>query len=222
MLDPSLFPTSAKFCFVQTTHGEASLANYELLHPLEKTLVSHSVVGRQAEFGDARWCAHQALADLGYDSDSPILRGERGMPRWPQGVTGSLTHTDGLRAAVVAPISSVRSLGLDAEPAEPLPDGVLGAIARPSELAQIDEFRAAGVDCADRLLFCAKESTYKSWFPMTQRWLDFDGAEVDLRADGTFVSYLLVRPTPVPFINGRWKIRDGFVVASTFVEWLEG
>lgn len=218
MLDASLFPESAVYCYLRTRPGEINLANYRGLHPLEKSLVSHSVDLRCAEFGDARWCAHQALVELGID-DIPILRGDRGMPLWPNGVSGSLTHTDGLRAAVVARTDKVRSIGIDAEPAEPLPEMVLGSVARPGEHAQLERLRAGGVTCADRLLFCAKEATYKSWFPLTHRWLDFHEAEIDLRDDGTFISYLLVRPTPVPFINGRWKIADGYVVASTFVEW---
>lgn len=222
MLDASLFPESARFCYVLSSPNTPDLANYDELHPLEKRLVSHSVDIRRAEFGDARWCAHRALRDIGFDSPAPILKGERGMPLWPEGTTGSLTHTEGFRAAVVAPTHSIRSLGIDAEPAEPLPDQVLGSIARPGELAQIESLREKGLVCADRLLFCAKEATYKAWFPMTQRWLDFDEAEIDLRDDGTFISYLLVRPTPVPFINGRWKVRDGYVIAATYVEWSQG
>ena len=111
----------------------------------------------------------------------------------------------------------VHSMGLDAEPAEPLPEGVLGSIARDSELPQLDQLRSGGLGCADRLLFCAKEATYKAWFPLTHRWLGFDQAEIDIRADGSFVSYLLIRPTPIPFISGRWIIRDGFLVAATAV-----
>lgn len=222
MLDSSLFPESARFCYVMSSHSSPDLANYENLHPLEKRLVSHSVDVRRAEFGDARWCAHRALRDLGFHVQEPILKGEMGMPLWPDGATGSLTHTEGFRAAVVAPTDSVRALGIDAEPAEPLPDQVLGSIARKGELAQIERLRDKGLACADRLLFCAKEATYKAWYPMTQRWLDFGDAEIDLRDDGTFISYLLVRPTPVPFINGRWKVRDGYVIAVTYVEWSEG
>ncbi len=217
MLDESLFPPSARFCYVKTSRSDPDLQNFRHLHPLEQALVSHSVDIRKAEFGDARWCAHQALRDLGYPGNQPILRGERGMPLWPENVTGSLTHTEGFRAAVVAPRSQVRSMGLDAEPAEPLPEGVVGSIARVGEFAQLDRLRANGVTCADRLLFCAKEATYKAWFPMTQRWLGFEQAEIDLREDGTFISYLLVRPTPVPFIDGRWMLRDGYVVAAATV-----
>ena len=108
-------------------------------------------------------------------------------------------------------------MGIDAEPAEPLPEGILGSIAREGELPQLEKFRDAGIDGADRLLFCAKEATYKAWFPLTHRWLGFEQAEVDLRLDGTFVSYLLVRPTPVPFISGRWVMRDGYVIATTAI-----
>ena len=52
---------------------------------------------------------------------------------------------------------------------------------------------------------------------MTHRWLGFEQAEIDIRTDGTFVSYLLVRPAPVPFISGRWEIRDGYIIAVTAV-----
>ena len=217
MLDESLFPSSARFSFIKTAEKGANLDNFHRLHPLEKALVAHSVDIRKAEFGDARWCAHQALSQLGRDKGEPILRGERGMPLWPSSVSGSLTHTDGFRAAVVAPRLLVRSMGLDAEPAEPLPKDVLGSIARVGELPQLKRLEDMGIECADRLLFCAKDATYKAWFPLTHRWLGFEQAEIDLRDDGTFVSYLLVRPTPVPFISGKWVLRDGYVIATTAV-----
>ena len=95
--------------------------------------------------------------------------------------------------------------------------GVLDQIARSPERHWVDLQKAAGNDWADRLLLCAKEATYKAWFPMTLRWLGFEDAEIELRPDGTFISYLLVRPTPVPFIEGRWMVRSGYVCAAAFV-----
>ena len=217
MLEPSLFPESARYCYVRTDESMTDLLNYNHLSPEERSVVSQAVDVRKSEFGDARWCAHQALKELNYTDNEPILRGERGMPLWPEGYTGSMTHTEGLRAAVAAPATHVRSMGLDAEPAEPLPEHVLTMIARPGEMPQLAQLQAAGISCPDRLLFCAKEATYKTWFPMTRRWLDFDQAEIDLRLDGTLVSYLLARPTPVPFITGHWIIRDGYVIVATAV-----
>lgn len=214
MCSPILFPESARFSVIRRGLDEVNLDNYYALHPLEKALVAHAVDIRKAEFGDARWCAHQALRALDRDTGDPILRGERGMPLWPASVSGSLTHTAGFRAAVAAPRLLVRAMGLDVEPAEPLPEGVLHSIARPAELARLESL---GVDCADRLLFCAKEATYKAWFPLTHRWLGFEQAEIDIRTDGTFVSYLLVRPAPIPFISGKWEIREGYIIAATAV-----
>ncbi|MDK4336385.1 4'-phosphopantetheinyl transferase family protein [Corynebacterium accolens] len=221
MLYPDLFPETTRYCYVRTDARESDLLNYEHLDPKEQSIVSRAVDIRKSEFGDARWCAHQALRELGFTGSNPILRGERGMPLWPEGFIGSMTHTEGLRAAVVASTTDFRSIGLDAEPAQRLPDHVLTMIARAGEMPQLPRLEKAGVHCPDRLLFCAKEATYKAWFPMTHRWLDFDQAEIDIREDGTFISYILARPTPVPFITGKWILEGGYVVVSTLVPALD-
>ena len=219
MQDVALFPPEARCVFYLTDDATdtVDLTRYEDLHPDERNEVSAAVDLRKGEFGDARWCAHQALRELGVESAGAILRGERGMPLWPEGFTGSLTHTDGLRAAVAASTRHVHSMGLDAEPAEPLPEGVLHSIASATEIAMVQRLQADGYPWADRLLFCAKEATYKCWYPMTRRWLDFDEAEIELRTDGTFTSQLLARPAPVPLFEGRWVERCGYVVTATYV-----
>ena len=48
--------------------------------------------------------------------------------------------------------------------------------------------------CWDRLLFSAKESVYKAWFPLTGRWLGFEDADVTITPDGTFTARLLAEP----------------------------
>ena len=111
MVDPSLFPESAKFCTMNVANHSTDLTRFNMLHPLERALVAHAVDIRKAEFGDARWCAHQALADLGRDSSQPILRGERGMPLWPSAVSGSLTHTNGCLADRNRPVGAVAKSG---------------------------------------------------------------------------------------------------------------
>ena len=130
MEDLSLFPPSARVVYLRTDDG-SDLTNYRDLLPSEQAQVSGAVDVRKGEFGDARWCAHQALKELGLRSDDAILRGERGMPLWPAGCTGSLTHTEGFRAAVAAPTRYVLSMGLDAEVAEALPAGIIHQIALP-------------------------------------------------------------------------------------------
>jgi 4'-phosphopantetheinyl transferase EntD len=155
--------------------------------------------------------------------ESPILKGEKGEPRWPEGVVGSLTHCEGYRGAVVGRASAVRSVGIDAEPHGVLPDGVLDAISLPVERREI----AALPDGMywDRILFCAKEATYKAWFPLTERWLGFEDAHISFAIDagsdgsGSFVSRILIDPEarsgpPLTELTGRWSVADGLALAA--------
>ncbi|MEX3503804.1 4'-phosphopantetheinyl transferase [Corynebacterium sp. LK2510] len=211
-----LFPPQARFVYVRTD-DDRDLTNYRDLDPREQEIVSRAFDVRKGEFGDARWCAHQALKELGVSDQEAILRGDRGMPLWPSGYTGSLTHTEGFRAAVAVSTDHVVSIGVDAEPAQPLPGDVIGQIMRERERVAVERMRERGMDWANRLIFCAKEATYKCWFPMTRRFIDFHEAEVDLREDGTFIVYILARPTPIPFFEGRWMERGGYILTSAFV-----
>src|SRR5215831_1984935 len=92
----------------------------ELL-PQECNVIARATESRQREFATARACARAALARLGQPAVA-VLRGPGGAPQWPDGVAGSITHCPGYRAAAVALIRDVISLGVDAEPDEPLPD----------------------------------------------------------------------------------------------------
>lgn len=189
------------------------------MYPEEAELVGRAVLKRRREFATVRHCARQALAQLGV-APVPLLRGERGAPQWPAGVVGSMTHCDGYRAAAVARSGLLHSIGLDAEPHAPLPDGVLAMIARPEELTRVAAL--SGDVCGDRLLFCAKEAIYKAWFPLARRWLDFAEASVTLDRGGSFTAELLVDGPVVAGerltgFTGRWLVADGYAVAAVTV-----
>lgn len=189
-----------------------------VLFPAEEAVVAAAVDKRRQEFATVRACARRALARLGHPP-RPLLPDERGAPQWPGGVVGSMTHCAGYRSAAVARTSDVETVGIDAEPHSPLPDGVLDLIARPEERERLDALGAARPDIAwDRLLFSAKESVYKAWFPLTQEWLDFQEVSVtiDARA-GTFAAGLLkpglrLSGTPVDELGGRWHATGDLVV----------
>lgn len=94
-----------------------------------------------------------------------------------------MTHCAGYRAAAAARARDVVTIGIDAEPHAVLPDGVLDVVALPEERAWIYELaRSAEEVHRDRLLFSAKESVYKAWFPLTGRWLGFEDAELVVTA----------------------------------------
>ena len=192
------------------------------LFPEEEAVIARSVDKRRREFATARACARRAMATLGLPP-VPVLPGERGAPAWPPGVVGSMTHCDGYRAAAVALEEKVRTVGVDAEPNGPLPDGVLEAIALPAEIEWLERVGDSYGVCWDRLLFSAKESVYKAWFPLTRRWLDFEEAVVTPDpAEGTFAARLLV-PGPVvegrtlTGFAGRWMVDRGLVATAITV-----
>ncbi len=194
-----------------------------VLFPEEQALLARAVHKRHREFTTGRSCARSALAALGV-APAPILPGDRGAPQWPPGIVGSITHCAGYRAAAVAHARDVLTIGLDAEPDEALPDGVLDAISLPGERALLRDLAvAAPGTCWDRVLFSAKESVYKAWFPLARRWLGFEDADITVNpADGTFEALLLVAaPTvggsPLAGFTGRWLACDGLVLTAIAV-----
>ncbi|WP_199178105.1 4'-phosphopantetheinyl transferase PptT [Mycobacterium hubeiense] len=189
--------------------------------PEEEPLIARSVAKRRNEFVTVRHCARLALGELGVPA-VPILKGDKGEPCWPDGVVGSLTHCDGYRGAVVGRRDDVRSVGIDAEPHDVLPNGVLDAISLPGERSEISAL-PAGLHW-DRILFCAKEATYKAWYPLTHRWLGFEDAHITFEVDpsgdtGRFVSKVLIDPAaesgpPLTALEGRWSLRDGLALTA--------
>jgi 4'-phosphopantetheinyl transferase EntD len=162
----------------------------------------------------------------------PVLPGDRGAPQWPAGLIGSMTHCGGYAAAALAHATDLASLGIDAEPHLALPEEVMDAVALPGETDRLDRLgiRRPAVHW-DRLLFSAKESVYKAWFPLTARWLDFSEADIDISPgrelgtpgfSGSFRARLLVPGpvldgVPVQAFDGRWTVQHGLVATAVTV-----
>lgn len=185
----------------------------------EADLVARAPESRRREFGTARACARRALARFGV-APAPLLAGPHREPLWPAGFTGSITHCDAYRAAAVARCRDVRTLGIDAEPHDALPGDVLALVARPEERRWLAQ-APAGTHW-DRLLFSAKESVYKAWFPLGRGWLGFEDASVEIDvARGTFQARLLParRDGRVPdgFV-GRFSVRDDRILTAIALE----
>lgn len=194
------------------------------LFPEEEAVISGALESRRREFATGRACARAALARVG-QSAVAVVPGPGGAPQWPEGIVGSISHCAGYRVAAVAPATAVVSLGIDAEPDEPLPNhGMLEVIASYDERDRLGQLAATtpGVSW-DRLLFSAKESVYKAWFPLTQRWLGFESADVVIDAPkATFTARLLV-PGPLAngsrltLLRGRWLLSHGLLATAIVV-----
>lgn len=209
--------------------------DFDALSVPERKIIEHAVERRKGEFSAARRLAHKTLTKLGYPQFS-LLRDTNGAPCWPTDVVGSITHCDGFRAAVAS--KELTAVGIDAEPARPLPIGVLETIAGKNERKQITE--SAFAIPMDTVLFSVKETIYKCWYPVAGTWLGFEDARVNFkineivsetpgyRARGTFSASVnpakisenrVLQPLVEQFsqLSGQWFIISGLVIALCVV-----
>lgn len=190
------------------------------IFPEEALQIQGAVESRKREFATTRACARLALAKLGSQA-APIPQGTHREPIWPPGVVGSLTHCRGYRAAAVAKQSDWLALGIDAEVREPLPADVRHYILSELEISWLADYPEGTY--WDRVLFSAKESLYKAWFPLTKRWLGFEDVSMRLNpGEGSFHARLhvpgcFVAGTALDTIAGRFLLRDGLVLTAVTI-----
>jgi 4'-phosphopantetheinyl transferase EntD len=193
----------------------------------ERMSLGRAVEKRRRDFITGRACARLALERLGVPVVA-ISSGEHGEPLWPAGVVGSITHCAGYRACAAARAEVITSLGIDAEPNVPLPEGVLEQVAFGRERERVAQ-RSPVQHSADqvdlpRLLFSAKEAVYKAWFPLAHRWLGFEDVDLSIDLSGARFRAKLLVPGPVvdggrlTEFAGRWAVEDGIIVTAIVVQ----
>jgi 4'-phosphopantetheinyl transferase EntD len=139
----------------------------------EAASIASPIVAVRRASGAARIVARELLTRLGY-AHVAVPKGEAGEPIWLAGLTGSLAHDDRIAVAAVGRQGDVRAVGIDVEPAVPLPPEMLKLIATPQELRSIADDPLQG-----KLLFVAKEAVYKAVYPLDRVFLEFRDIEVD-------------------------------------------
>jgi 4'-phosphopantetheinyl transferase EntD len=181
------------------------------------------LAARRSEFEAGRAGAGAALADLGLEFQA-IGRGSDGLPLWPAGYVGSISHCTGFCGAVAAPQSKFAGLGVDAEPAERLSPNTLRHVCAESELASFERLGLLPVGLWAKLAFCAKEAFYKAWFPLMRQPLGFRDVAISFHpmsasqgeCFGQFHARS-VRPDVSAFaqrLDGRWLITPQLALAG--------
>ncbi|MCF4994470.1 4'-phosphopantetheinyl transferase superfamily protein [Pseudomonas syringae] len=141
--------------------------------------IQRSVAKRQAEFLAGRICARAALQQLDGHGLIPAI-GEDRAPVWPAHICGSITHSTGRAAAIVAHKQHWRGLGMDlenllnAERAERL----AGEILIPAEMQRMAAGSRDLLALCVTLTFSVKESLFKALYPIVQKRFYFEHAEV--------------------------------------------
>jgi 4'-phosphopantetheinyl transferase EntD len=194
-----------------------------LLLPEEAAFLGRAVAKRVQEFAAGRLCARRALAEFGI-SGFPLKVAADRQPVWPAPMTGSITHTPGFCAAVVAERKHIASLGIDTEAVGRVNTAIWPRICLPRELARIGALPPEEQPAAVTLMFSAKEAFYKCQYPLTQQFLGFHDVWIEVAPDGaedTFLvhpirSIALAERSRLP-LQGRYRYHEEFVTAAASV-----
>lgn len=141
--------------------------------------IQRSVAKRQAEFLAGRCCARAAMQQLDGSHCVPAI-GEDRAPVWPAHISGSITHSSGRAAAIVAHKAQWRGLGMDLENLIPLAraERLAAEILNPAELQRMHALPREQVSRLVTLTFSAKESLFKALYPIVQKRFYFEHAEL--------------------------------------------
>ena len=159
-----------------------------------------------------RRAARTALASLHVEAGD--LRAGSAGPVWPDGIVGSIAHTDGAAVAIAARVGDRAALGIDLERS----DRAMSArvLRRISTEAEREWLRTAGEHMA-LALFCAKEATYKALSRFERHPVSFADVSFEPRKEGLLAGRLAataIPPGASSVVIARTLIEHGFIVAA--------
>ncbi len=186
------------------------------LLPDEALAMTRAVPARRAEFAAGRMAARAALARLGAP-DHAIPMGRDRAPVWPPGYTGSITHAGNVALAAVAHMEESRALGLDLEPAGPLAPDLWPSILRPEEAAWLRQQPEQARGITARMVFGAKEATFKAQFALSGQLIDFRDVLMEITPIYSTFRAIFMENVP-PFskgsaLHGRVAETNGHILA---------
>lgn len=154
----------------------------------ERMLVDRAMAKRRKEFATGRVLARKAVRHLGVEP-APILRDESGAPIWGRDIVGSISHTEGMVAAVATRLRFARGVGVDVECRQnPFPWRAIDSIALPEERAWLDSLPDGCRELAAYVLFSAKESAIKCLYTAAGSLARFNDLAVRMDfSSGVFV-----------------------------------
>ncbi|MFK8042830.1 4'-phosphopantetheinyl transferase [Congregibacter sp.] len=187
----------------------------------EEAYVTHAVEKRKREFRSGRNAAKTALRQLGLEASAVLLPVDNAKrPNWPPGYVGSISHTAGFCAAVVARASQYSGIGIDVERRKALRPGVLSRICTEREKEWIslqpdDEFKSVW----GTSIFSIKESVYKVFNPIHEVYLGFQEADIAINPEEkTFVANINQREHGIQCrYSGRLSMDEHYIYASTIL-----
>ena len=173
---PNPFPDHISFCLLPI-HSTSN----QKLHPAEENYFSQlSSVSRKEHYRSGRICAGEVLSKLG-TRGQPVLRdAQTREPLWPKGISGVITHSGNWAAAAAGKTSDVSGIGIDLEDLERQVDSRISRhVCIPEEQKWLQECGEEDfLEQNLKIIFSAKESIFKAFFPYTRTYLHFHDARI--------------------------------------------
>jgi len=195
-----------------------------LLHPEEEVIsASFGSSKRRDEFSLGRYCAHRALSKFELES-VPILRtAETREPCWSKSVRGSITHSEGFAASAVGLAKDVYGIGIDLESMSRVVDfNIRRHVCVDKEREFLESLPIEQANRYLRIIFSAKESIFKCFFPISQTYIYFQDAEIIIDEKNSEFSFSLSKActgiTAAGFQHyGRFSIMDDLLLTSIYI-----
>lgn len=175
---------------------------------------------RKQEFKLGRMAAKMALAQIGYTNPPPVLRGLSGEPVWPDSVSGSIAHSQGLAIAAVSYKSVSKGIGLDIESIEKKRDlKIFDRILTLEERTYVHDESILEEEKELRALtiFCAKEACFKAFFGATGKKLRFKDASFRPNINQNQMTGLLMTDTGIPEFNTGFSFKCTITKSKSFI-----
>jgi 4'-phosphopantetheinyl transferase EntD len=181
----------------------------------ETTALGDVVDKRRWEFAAARALVREGLARFfglhGFD----LLNAEDRSPIWPEGVQGSISHSD-TSVWVALVDASFGTVGIDGEGRDELARDLWHLTLRDEEVACLESLPPSIRGRRALLLFCAKEALYKAQYPRSGSFMGYMALRVEIGKKGSLrcTFQQAVGPFEKGFVaHGRWRDERELVTA---------
>lgn len=168
------------FALTQFSVSDFAVAEFASQHIPLPSGIDQAVAKRQAEYLAGRLCAREALQALTGHALVPSRHEDRS-PQWPPGITGAITHSHGIAAALVAPSTVYAGIGLDIE--QHITDDKAQRLAE--HILTAEEMRSWQDAWQDQpgpwltRIFSLKEALFKALYPITGTRFYFQDAKLN-------------------------------------------
>ncbi|MEM9433532.1 MAG: 4'-phosphopantetheinyl transferase superfamily protein [Pseudomonadota bacterium] len=207
-IDAALREMLGPDCGIGVTNPQLPPGN---LSPQEAKAIARAVPKRRREFYWGRVAAHQAMADHGL-APVAIPAGQDRAPIWPDGISGSIAHSDTVCIAAVTKTRLIAQLGLDVEPATPLEANLVDTVCTAQECAWLQAQQNSGIIA--KQIFSAKEAVYKAQYAFTGTVIDFQDVNLVVNLEtGQFHPDFVRKDLMVPAMIGESRLTQGQILS---------